>query len=311
MRCRCIRRSSRRTAGTSASSKSVPTASLRSVSRAAAGAFRGDAARAACRLSPDGSIYEWRADNIALETRPARAQRRRRADHRLRPRLVRPWRDSAGRRRTCLQPIRCAMPARLDLTAHVDFEALGQRAESIGARIHGPIAQRDCLRRLGIDQRAAALKTHAPTARRSRSTRRCRGLTAAEPREWASCSRSLAIVRPAARSAAGIRERHDGQGGDAVAARHPPRLLHARRRRFRRGLCEPQRRHRLATTPPRASPKTARAWRPPSGLSRIVLAHRLPDSLAAGRGRRDAVAADARPRADAHRHTPAAGSPSA
>ena len=29
-------------------------------------------------------------------------------------------------------------------------------------RIHGPVAQRDWLRRLGIDQRAAALRAHAP-----------------------------------------------------------------------------------------------------------------------------------------------------
>jgi NADH dehydrogenase [ubiquinone] 1 alpha subcomplex assembly factor 7 len=53
-------------------------------------------------------------------------------------------------------------PGEADLTAHVDFEALAQSAESIGGRIHGPILQRDLLLRLGIDQRAAALKANAP-----------------------------------------------------------------------------------------------------------------------------------------------------
>jgi SAM-dependent MidA family methyltransferase len=43
----------------------------------------------------------------------------------------------------------------------VDFEALAQCAETMGARIHGPIPQRDLFLRLGIEQRAAALKAAA------------------------------------------------------------------------------------------------------------------------------------------------------
>jgi SAM-dependent MidA family methyltransferase len=50
-------------------------------------------------------------------------------------------------------------PGMADLTAHVDFEALAQCAETMGARIHGPIRQRDLLLRLGIEKRAAALKS--------------------------------------------------------------------------------------------------------------------------------------------------------
>jgi NADH dehydrogenase [ubiquinone] 1 alpha subcomplex assembly factor 7 len=45
-----------------------------------------------------------------------------------------------------------------DLTAHVDFQALAATAESSGARVHGPVGQGACLRRLGIEQRADALK---------------------------------------------------------------------------------------------------------------------------------------------------------
>ena len=53
-------------------------------------------------------------------------------------------------------------PGLLDLTAHVDFQALAQAAEGMGARVHGPLPQGEFLRRLGIEQRAAALKAGAP-----------------------------------------------------------------------------------------------------------------------------------------------------
>jgi NADH dehydrogenase [ubiquinone] 1 alpha subcomplex assembly factor 7 len=55
-----------------------------------------------------------------------------------------------------------AAPGLSDVTAHVDFQALGLVAEGIGARIHGPIDQATLLRRLGIDQRATNLKKIAP-----------------------------------------------------------------------------------------------------------------------------------------------------
>jgi NADH dehydrogenase [ubiquinone] 1 alpha subcomplex assembly factor 7 len=44
----------------------------------------------------------------------------------------------------------------------VDFQSLAEAAESIGARIHGPLHQGDFLRRLGIETRAASLKASAP-----------------------------------------------------------------------------------------------------------------------------------------------------
>jgi SAM-dependent MidA family methyltransferase len=49
----------------------------------------------------------------------------------------------------------------VDLTAHVDFQALGAAAAGAGARIHGPISQARFLRRLGIVQRAAVLRAGA------------------------------------------------------------------------------------------------------------------------------------------------------
>jgi SAM-dependent MidA family methyltransferase len=44
----------------------------------------------------------------------------------------------------------------------VDFQALARAAESMRARVHGPIEQGEFLYRLGIEQRAAALKAGAP-----------------------------------------------------------------------------------------------------------------------------------------------------
>jgi NADH dehydrogenase [ubiquinone] 1 alpha subcomplex assembly factor 7 len=104
-----------------------------------------------------GSLYEWRSDTIALEI-----GRRVRTDGAA---LIIDYGHAwyglgetlqavAGHSFT--DPLRS--PGEADLTAHVDFAALAQSAEIIGGRIHGPISQRDLLRGLGIDNRAAALK---------------------------------------------------------------------------------------------------------------------------------------------------------
>ena len=53
-------------------------------------------------------------------------------------------------------------PGESDLTAHVDFEALGKAAAEAGLRVQGPAAQGDWLTRLGIDARAEALARKAP-----------------------------------------------------------------------------------------------------------------------------------------------------
>ena len=52
-------------------------------------------------------------------------------------------------------------PGRADLTAHVDFAALGQAARAAGARIHGPETQGAFLERLGLGARADALSRSA------------------------------------------------------------------------------------------------------------------------------------------------------
>jgi len=52
-------------------------------------------------------------------------------------------------------------PGSADLTAHVDFSALAEAAESAGASAHGPVPQSGFLEALGIRQRAAALAARA------------------------------------------------------------------------------------------------------------------------------------------------------
>jgi NADH dehydrogenase [ubiquinone] 1 alpha subcomplex assembly factor 7 len=50
-----------------------------------------------------------------------------------------------------------AAPGDCDLTAHVDFAAMGRSARATGAAIYGPIDQGDFLRAIGIDLRTKAL----------------------------------------------------------------------------------------------------------------------------------------------------------
>jgi SAM-dependent MidA family methyltransferase len=55
-----------------------------------------------------------------------------------------------------------SQPGQVDLTAHVDFAALVLAIESMGARASGPVSQATFLRNLGLTNRSAALKAHAP-----------------------------------------------------------------------------------------------------------------------------------------------------
>jgi NADH dehydrogenase [ubiquinone] 1 alpha subcomplex assembly factor 7 len=111
-----------------------------------------------------GQIFEWRHDKLALEI----------------GRRVARWEGAAliidyGHLQSAIGDTLQAVsrhgfadpletPGLVDLTAHVDFEALARAAEGMGARVHGPLEQAEFLRRLGIVKRAAALKTAARPA---------------------------------------------------------------------------------------------------------------------------------------------------
>jgi len=108
-----------------------------------------------------GEIFEWRADEAALEIGRRIATSGGVA-------LVLDYGHARSALGDTLQAVSghdfadpLAAPGLVDLTAHVDFQAFAEAAEGLGARVHGPIAQAGFLRRLGIAQRAAALKTGA------------------------------------------------------------------------------------------------------------------------------------------------------
>ena len=117
----------------------------------------------ALRDAPIGSVYEWRDLEIARDL-ATRAVRQGAA-------LIIDYGHADSAIGDTLQAVRAHSfhpplvdPGMADLTAHVDFAALGAAAVSTGARVYGPIEQAMFLRRLGIEQRAAMLKSKATEA---------------------------------------------------------------------------------------------------------------------------------------------------
>jgi len=114
------------------------------------------------REAPIGAIFEWRSDSVILEIG-------RRVAGGSSAALAIDYGHAQSDAGDTLQAIGkhayadpLSEPGEIDLTAHVDFQALAQAAESIGARVHGPIEQGTFLRRLGIERRANALKSVVP-----------------------------------------------------------------------------------------------------------------------------------------------------
>ena len=147
------------------------------------------------RNSPAGSIYEWRPDSIALEI--GRRVRNEGAA------LIIDYGHAQQGLGDSLQavaghsfsdPLRA--PGQADLTAHVDFTALAQSAEIIGARIHGPVSQREFLVRLGIEQRAATLKARAPGDKGDEIDQALARLTAGGPDGMGDLFKVLAVTDP-------------------------------------------------------------------------------------------------------------------
>jgi NADH dehydrogenase [ubiquinone] 1 alpha subcomplex assembly factor 7 len=147
------------------------------------------------RLSPPGSIYEWRADTLALEL----GRRVRNGGAALIIDYGHAWYGlgetlQAVCGHSFTDPLRS--PGQVDLTAHVDFQALAQSAESMGGQVHGPVSQRQWLRRLGIDQRAALLKAHASPGKAAEIDLALSRLTAAGPRGMGELFKVIAIADP-------------------------------------------------------------------------------------------------------------------
>jgi SAM-dependent MidA family methyltransferase len=116
------------------------------------------------RAAPEQSVFEWRAETTAMELG------RRLADNGGAA-LVIDYGHAESAVGETLQAVGhhayadpLTAPGTIDLTAHVDFQALARAVEAMGANGFGPIEQSQFLRRLGIEQRAAALKAKASPA---------------------------------------------------------------------------------------------------------------------------------------------------
>jgi NADH dehydrogenase [ubiquinone] 1 alpha subcomplex assembly factor 7 len=118
----------------------------------------------ALRASPDGSVFEWRDYIAAMEI-----GRRIASDGGAA--LVIDYGHIESDIGDTLQAVGqhayadpLTAPGQLDITAHVDFQALRRAIEAMGAVGYGPLKQGEFLRRLGIETRAATLKARATPA---------------------------------------------------------------------------------------------------------------------------------------------------
>ena len=88
-------------------------------------------------------------------------------------------------------------PGLADLTAHVDFEALGNAAREAGACVHGPIEQGRWLKRLGIEARAAVLQANASESQRADIAAALERLAGTRPDQMGSLFKAIAFSSPA------------------------------------------------------------------------------------------------------------------
>lgn len=119
----------------------------------------------ALRDANNGEVFEWRSDTETMELGRRIAREPGAA-------LVIDYGHAESATGETLQAVRdhlfadpLAAPGEADMTAHVDFQALGHTFETMGATVFGPIEQAVFLDRLGIDTRAQTLKANAPRAK--------------------------------------------------------------------------------------------------------------------------------------------------
>ncbi len=112
------------------------------------------------RDAPIGALYEWRDDNVTLDIA-------RRVVREGGAALAIDYGHTESAAGETLQAVGAhayadtlKAPGAVDLTAHVDFRAMALAAESMGARVHGPVDQAHFLNSLGMAQRAATIKAH-------------------------------------------------------------------------------------------------------------------------------------------------------
>jgi len=88
------------------------------------------------------------------------------------------------------------LPGLTDLTAHVDFQALGKAAQAAGARVHGPIEQGTLLKRLGIEARAEVLQANAAEEQRPGIAAALARLIGTRPDQMGSLFKAIGFSAP-------------------------------------------------------------------------------------------------------------------
>jgi NADH dehydrogenase [ubiquinone] 1 alpha subcomplex assembly factor 7 len=97
-----------------------------------------------------------------------------------------------------------AEPGEADLTSHVDFTTLGEVARDGGAAVHGPVAQGDFLRALGIETRAETLRARASPAQAEDIAGALQRLIGAGRGDMGTLFKALALTHPALTSVPGF-----------------------------------------------------------------------------------------------------------
>jgi NADH dehydrogenase [ubiquinone] 1 alpha subcomplex assembly factor 7 len=150
---------------------------------------------AAVARAPVGAIFEWRPDDFAIGI-----ARRIAAGGAA---LVIDYGHIKSATGDTFQAVRAhrnanplALPGLTDLTAHVDFEALGKAARAAGARVYGPVEQGTWLKRLGIEARAAVLQANAAEDKRSGIAVALQRLTGTGPDQMGSLFKAIGFSAP-------------------------------------------------------------------------------------------------------------------
>jgi len=168
------------------------------------------------RNAPIGAIFEWRADQIALEIG-------RRVVHSHGAALIIDYGHTVSAAGDTFQAVGRQLftnplqsPGFVDLTAHVDFQALGHAAQALGADIHGPVDQATFLRRLGIETRAEALKKGSPLAKNAEVNNALARLTSEQGTGMGKLFKAMAVADPTLGELPGFEREDAGETGNLL-----------------------------------------------------------------------------------------------
>lgn len=151
---------------------------------------------AGIRDAQEGEIFEWRSDTESMDLGRRIAREPGAA-------LVIDYGHAESATGETLQAVRdhlfadpLSAPGEADMTAHVDFEALGHVFDAMGATVFGPIEQGAFLERLGIGTRATTLKANASRAKAHEIDQALARLTGSGRTGMGSLFKVMALAHP-------------------------------------------------------------------------------------------------------------------